>query len=134
MDTDVLEEWLYLADMYTGVWGYKAFLVVYYLVAFFVARYIWRRTRTVPMATARRSIWLLLAATIVAPCVVALGAGIITPFPIGAYFYIGFAFDGYLRAAAIESLMSIAVLLAVWLLLVGCSALSSKSLERTREG
>jgi hypothetical protein len=132
MGTEVFEDWLYLADMYTGVWWYKTFLVLYYLVASFVVRFIWRRTRTVPMPTARRNIWLLLAAATVAPCVVALGAGIVAPFPLGAYFYVGFAIDGYLRAAVAESLVGVAVLLAVWALLAGYSALSNKSLERTR--
>jgi hypothetical protein len=134
MDTSVFEDWLYLADMYTGVWWYKMFLVVYYLVAIVVVRFIWRRTRTVPMSSARRCTWLLLAAATVAPCVVALGAGIVAPFPVGAYFYIGLAIDGYVRAAAVESLIAVAVLLTVWVLLTGGSALSNKSLERTREG
>jgi hypothetical protein len=133
MNSDVLEEWLYLADMYTGVWPYKAFLVAYYLVALFVFRFIWHRTRTSTMRMAHRNIWLLLAAAIISPCVVALGAAVVAPFPIGAYFYIGFAFDGYLNAAVAESVEAIGVLLVVWGILVGYSALSNKSFERTRE-
>ena len=130
MDTNVFEDGLYLADMWTGVWWYKAFLVSYYLIAFVVVRFIWRRSHTVSMRSGRRRLWLLLAAALVAPCVVALGAGFIAPFPVGAYFYIALAIEGYLRAAALESLISIAVLLVVWLLFMGRSALERGRVAR----
>jgi hypothetical protein len=121
MDFGVLEDWLYVADMYTGVWWYKAFLLGYYLTAFFVVRVIWRRAHATPASMRRRISWLLLAAALIAPSVVALGAGIVTPFPVGIYFFVGLATDGFVRVAAIELLISLVVLLAVWLLLIGCS-------------
>jgi hypothetical protein len=126
MDTSIFEDGLYLADMWTGVWGYKAFLVSYYLIAFVVVRFIWRRSHSVAMKSGRRRLWLLLAAALVAPSVVALGAGFIAPFPVGAYFYIALAIDGYLRAAALESLISIAVLLVVWLLFMASNRRSRR--------
>ncbi len=134
MELESLEDLLYIADEYTGIWPYKAFLAAYYLVAFVVVRSVWRRTRTVAMGAPRRNAWLLLVAAVVSPCIVALGAAFVAPFPVGVYFYVGLAAEGYSKAALAEFLESIVVLLVIWLLLVASSALSYKSLERTGEG
>ncbi len=131
MDFDAFSDWLYYADLVTGVWWYKAFLVSYYLAAILVVRIIWRRTLQV--TAGRRRLWLLVAAALLTPSVVGVGAGILMPFLLGATLLVVLGTD-YPSAAAFEFLIGIATLLVVWLALVTVSALSNKSLERGREG
>jgi hypothetical protein len=69
---------------------------------------------------------------LIAPCVVALGADVVTPFPVGLYFFAAMAADGLMKVAGRESLVGLAVVLVVWLLLMGWSAAFNSTVARAR--